>query len=158
MTIYLIGMPGVGKSTLGKKLARELAYDFIDLDDEIEKDSLMFIPEIFELYGEDTFRNIETSMLKQFQNDDTVISCGAGIVTRSENKKLMNGVVIWLDVPLKEIENRLNLSSLERPLLHDKTIEELYLERKDLYKSFAHYKVNNDSIGLTIDKIKEKLI
>ena len=66
MKIYLIGMPGCGKSSLGKKLAQKLNYEFIDMDSYIEKNACMFIDEIFESYGEDYFRALEKNTLDDF--------------------------------------------------------------------------------------------
>ena len=78
MIIYLIGMPGAGKSELGKKLSQVLNYQFIDMDEYIEKKACMFIDEIFNFYGEEYFRALETNTLKELSNlDNVVISTGA---------------------------------------------------------------------------------
>ena len=73
MKIYLIGMPGCGKSTLGNILSKKLNYDYIDMDNYIEKQACMFIDEIFEAYGESYFRELETNTLKEFMELDNVI-------------------------------------------------------------------------------------
>ena len=70
MNIYLIGLPGSGKSTLGKRLAKELGYEFVDTDNIIEKEAMMFIDEIFEAYGEEYFRALENNTLKEFRKLD----------------------------------------------------------------------------------------
>ena len=81
MNIYLIGMPGTGKTTIGKLLAKKLSYEFVDLDHQIEKDALMFIDEIFEQYGEKFFRELETKALKEVSTGtNKIISTGGGIV------------------------------------------------------------------------------
>lgn len=152
MRIYLIGMPGVGKTELGKVLASKLHYSFIDLDSEIEKDSLMFIDDIFYHYGEETFRNAETDNLKRIDIDNVVIATGGGIVLRKENKKYMQGVIVYLYADLDEIEKRLDY---ERPLLREKTLKELYNERKDLYEEFADYKFENKEILECVERIIE---
>ena len=156
MKIYLIGMPGCGKSTLGKKLAEKLNIEFIDMDSYIEKKACMFIDEIFEAYGEKYFRELETNTLKEFMDlDNVIISTGGGIIKNKAHKELMNGLCVYLDVPLEEIEIRLNKSNVVRPLLQTKTIYQLFEERKDLYDFFADVKVDNRNIDLAIKKICE---
>ena len=104
MKIYLIGMPGCGKSTLGKKLAEKINYKFIDMDNYIEMKAGMFIDEIFEAYGEKFFRELETNTLKEFMDlDNVIISTGGGIIKNKEHKNLMNGLCVFLNVDLKEL-------------------------------------------------------
>src|SRR5690554_1254757 len=91
MNIYLIGMPGSGKTTLGKRLAEKLNMPFIDLDNHIEQKHLLYVDEIFEMYGEEKFRLLETESLKDVENLNSVISTGGGIVMKKSNKSLMNG-------------------------------------------------------------------
>lgn len=158
MKIYLIGMPGCGKSTLGKKLAEKINYKFIDMDNYIEMKAGMFIDEIFEAYGEKFFRELETNTLKEFMElDNVIISTGGGIIKNKEHKKLMNGLCVFLNVDLKELERRLALSDTVRPLLQTKTVYTLYEERKDLYDFFADIKVDNENIDKAIEKICEVL-
>jgi len=75
MKIYLIGMPGSGKTTIARKLAKQLNYTYIDLDGMIEKDAKMFIEFIFEKYGEEKFRALETSALKEINQDKRKTRC-----------------------------------------------------------------------------------
>ncbi len=158
MKIYLIGMPGCGKSTLGKKLAIKINYKFIDMDNYIEMKAGMFIDEMFEAYGEKYFRELETNTLKEFMElDNVIISTGGGIIKNKEHKKLMNGLCVFLDVDLAELEKRIALSDTVRPLLQTKTVYTLYEERKDLYDFFADIKVNNHNIDEAIEKICEVL-
>ncbi len=158
MKIYLIGMPGCGKSTLGLKLAEKLKYEFIDMDNYIEKKACMFIDEIFEAYGEKYFRELETNTLKEFMDlDNVIISTGGGIIKNKAHKELMNGLCVYLDVPLEELEIRLNKSNVVRPLLQTKTVYQLFEERKDLYDFFADVKVDNRNIDLAIKKICEAI-
>ena len=158
MKIYLIGMPGCGKSTLGLKLAEKLKYEFIDMDNYIEKKACMFIDEIFEAYGEKYFRELETNTLKEFMDlDNVIISTGGGIIKNKTHKELMNGLCVYLDVPLEELEIRLNKSNVVRPLLQTKTVYQLFEERKDLYDFFADVKVDNRNIDLAIKKICEAI-
>lgn len=143
MRIYLIGMPGSGKTTIGKKLAENLKYDFIDLDAYIEEKSLMFIEDIFKDYGEDKFRELETKALSEVKPLNIVISTGGGIVTKKKNKLLMDGLVIYLNTDLKLIEKRLEDSYL-RPLLKNNSLENIYNDRFLKYQDFANYNVSNN--------------
>ncbi len=158
MKIYLIGMPGCGKSTLGTKLAEKLNMEFIDMDTYIEKKSCMFIDEIFEAYGEKFFRELETNTLKEFMElDNVIISTGGGVIKNKAHKELMNGKCIYLDVDLETLDKRLQNSDTIRPLLQTKTVYTLYEERKDLYDYFADYKIKNNDINEAINNILEVL-
>lgn len=139
--IVLIGMPGCGKSTVGKLLAQELNREFVDADAEIVNETGMSIPEIFKKYGEDGFRKIETQVLgKLGQKSCLVIATGGGCVTRSENYPLLhqNGTIYWL---------KRDISSLPtdgRPLSQAGRLEQMYQIRKPLYQQFADFTVTND--------------
>lgn len=155
MNIYLIGMPGSGKSTLGKRLAERLNMPFIDLDHYIEEKSLLYIDEIFQMYGEDKFREIETQCLKEVKDKQAVIATGGGIVMKKENKSYMNGLVIYIDTPIEVIEKRLK-SSYQRPLLEETTLETLYDVRFLKYQGFANKIVaNHEEIKKTVDRLED---
>lgn len=155
--IFLIGMPGSGKSTVGRLLAKTLNYQFIDLDGMIEKDALMFIDEIFEKYGEAKFRELETESLKKLPDGDIVISCGGGIVTKKENKALMTGYKIYLDTEIEIIRERLKEDYI-RPLLQKKSLDTLYQERYLKYLDFSDLMISNDfSADKTVEMIMEHL-
>ena len=143
MRIYIIGMPGSGKTTIAKHLAKALDYTYIDLDAEIEKDALMYIEEIFEKYGEVKFRALETAALKALDVDNAVISCGGGIVTQKENKAHMDGLKLYLDTDLDVIKERLS-HDYQRPLLRKTTLEQLFDERFLKYQDFADAIINNN--------------
>ena len=158
MKIYLIGMPGSGKSSLGKELAKKINYDFIDMDLYIEKQAGMFIDEIFDLYGEEYFRDLERNVLNDFLNmDNVIIATGGGVIKNKDNKKLMDGICLYLDVSIEELENRLSKSDIERPLLKKYSVLELYNQRKELYDFFADYKINNENLEKRINDIMEVL-
>ncbi len=158
MRLYLIGMPGCGKSTLGKKLSKKLNYDFIDMDNYIEQKACMFIDEIFDAYGEEYFRALETNTLNEFKElDNVIISTGGGIIKNKNNKELMDGKCIYLYVEPSELEKRLDKSSTVRPLLKEKTVYQLYDERKDLYDYFKDIEIDNSDMDIAIDKIVEAL-
>src|SRR5260221_14675660 len=116
MKIFLIGLPGSGKTTLGKLLAGKLKLPFIDLDIEIEKSERQTINQIFENRKENYFREVESTMLKEFCNssESFVMSTGGGAPCFHNNMSLMNnsGKTIFLDVPAKEIGYRLELTGL----------------------------------------------
>ena len=153
MKIYLIGMPGVGKSKTGHKVSEKLGYRFVDLDNRIEQ-QYGPISDIFASFGEDYFRNLETKTLKNLANSsNTVISCGGGIILRKENKEIMkNGVVIFLDGSIELIKEHVEASD-KRPLLKTKSVEELYNERIYLYNLFADYTLKYENYDDASDKI-----
>lgn len=158
MKIYLIGMPGSGKTTIGKKLAKTIEYEFINLDGLIEKDSLMFIDEIIEKDGRDKYHELETKALEDTNNlKACVIKCGEGIVDTFKNKKLMDGLVIFLDVELEILGARLEEDHY-REILKEITLEQLNDERFLKYRNFANVIIsNNKSVDETVEKIVEYL-
>lgn len=151
--LVLIGMPGCGKTTVAKHLAKITHREAIDLDEEIVKDIQMSIKDYFASYGEAGFRNKETEITKRFINETgKIISCGGGIVIRKENMMALhqNGFVIWLKRNLDELE-----VSESRPLSSQKSqLSELYQKRKALYQHEADLVVDNDqSIEDTVHQI-----
>lgn len=158
MRIYLVGLPGCGKSTLGKKLAQKINYNFIDMDQDIEIKACMFIDEIFELYGEKYFRDLEKNTLKDYTSlDNVIIATGGGIVNDLSNKKLFDGTCIYLKADLESVKSRLEQSEIIRPLLQKMTLEEIYNMRKDKYDYFKDIEILNDDIDIAIDLIVKEL-
>lgn len=156
MKIYLIGLPGSGKTTIGKILADEISYNFIELDGLVEKNALMFIDEIIDRYGRSKYQELETIALNNIKEQlNTVIACGEGIVEDFNNKTLMNGVVVLLDVELPVIGMRLENDNY-REILKEQTLEELDKQRFLKYRNFADVIINNNhSIKETINNILE---
>jgi shikimate kinase len=117
--IYLIGMMGAGKSTIGKSLAERLQYKFIDTDTEIEKEIRQSITAFFETNDEEKFRQIETKLLAEIPADkQLVVATGGGIAIKLENwNHLQQGLVIWLDVSLDVLVERLK-NDRTRPILN----------------------------------------
>ena len=147
MNIYLIGMMGSGKSTLGKTLSEKIQKPFIDLDSEIEQTGGKSISEIFDIDGEEQFRKMETKQLKQYS--ESIVACGGGIVLNDDNRKFINenGIAILLLASMGELSHRLSDSS-NRPLLADDNTEEaltkLWLERQLHYLNTADFTIETD--------------
>ena len=158
--LTLTGMMGVGKSTIGKILAKKLSYNFIDVDKIIETREGCSVNLIFKNKGENYFRKIENDItLLELKRDNSVISLGGGAflnnTIRRNIKKL--SISFWLDVPIDQLVKRLKKSS-QRPLLFKKdtaeTVKKIYFERKKIY-SEADYKVKCDTLksGEIVSKI-----
>ncbi|HXC06502.1 MAG TPA: shikimate kinase [Bacteroidia bacterium] len=150
MKIFLIGYMGSGKSTLGKKLANQLGYAFIDQDKLIEDTLGKSIHEIFEEEGESYFRETEHSMLiSLLEKDNVVISTGGGTPFHHNNMELMNqhGLTIYLKMSADTLLSRLRQSKDTRPLISGKSEEDLYhfilthLEDREPFYAEAQYKV-----------------
>jgi len=143
--IVLIGMPGCGKSTLGRYLAEILERDFIDADPEIEKDAGKTIPELFAV-SEDCFREQETKTVKRLAGlQGKVLAMGGGVVLRRENIENLkkNGTIIFLDRSPGDIAGDVDTET--RPLLAAgrKRIYDLYAQREALYREAADVTVRN---------------
>ena len=139
--IILIGMPGSGKSTIGKLLAEKTGKKFVDADALIAETSGCTIPDIFSALGEAGFRALETQVLAQVgRASGLVIATGGGCVTRDENYPLLhqNGRIFCIE---RELDK---LATDGRPLSQTTKMEEMYRIRKPLYERFADYTVSND--------------
>lgn len=145
--IFLIGMMGCGKSTIGRRLSALLACPLIDLDEAIEAQEGRTIPEIFAASGDAGFRICETAALRRAcEAPPCVVATGGGIVTREENIALMreNGLVVWLNRPLEDIiatvrqDTRPNLAGDK-----EERMRTLYAAREALYQRAAHLEFDN---------------
>ncbi|MFC7364851.1 MULTISPECIES: shikimate kinase [Bhargavaea] len=150
--VYLIGYMGSGKSAIGKRLSYALRLPYYDMDREIEKQAGMKIPQIFEQYGEEHFRQMETDFLRDFRDEWCIISTGGGTPMRPENRELLRqtGLVLFLNAPFFEIWRRIKTDK-NRPIVQRSTREELqklYNERKKVYKKTAHITVNTKGRSL----------
>jgi len=150
MRIILIGFMGVGKTTIGKIIAKKLKLNFVDMDNYIEKREGKSISKIFEDYGEQHFRKLESESLKDLiKSDNIVISTGGGIVTTKENSDILKKekIVIFLDANTQTILNNLSKEIDKRPLLSnsnnvENTISNLLNERYEKYNSICDIKIN----------------
>lgn len=157
--LYLVGMMGAGKTTIGRKLANRIGYRFLDTDMLIEQAAHQSIPEIFASEGEAGFRKLETQVLAQVSAyTSLVVATGGGVVTQSVNwGHLRHGVVIWLDVPNQVLLSRLT-GDTHRPLLKDVDLREkldtLLRDRGQLYaQADIHIGYEGKSVGKTCDRI-----
>ena len=148
-TIVLIGMPGAGKTTIGRSLAKVLNVKFVDIDDEIEKVENISIKEIFSIKGEKYFRQIEQQAIKNiFRPYDLVISLGGGAFENTVTRDLLikNANVIYLQTSVENIFQRTQNND-KRPLLVDnnlKKIEQILRIRQKNYK-LAQFTVLTDN-------------
>jgi shikimate dehydrogenase len=139
--IILIGMPGCGKSTVGKLLAERFGKTFVDADDELVKTYGMEIPAIFASEGEAGFRIKETTVLAQLgKKAGLIIATGGGCVTRPENYPLLhqNGIIFWV---MRDLDH---LAMDGRPLSQPENMRKMYDQRKPLYNAFSDFTVSND--------------
>ena len=149
--VVLIGMPGVGKSTVGVVLAKVLGYQFIDADLLIQKKMNMVLSEIIKREGTDGFMKIENDVNASIEADRTVIATGGSVVYCEEAMEHLKsiGTVIYLKLSLESLSKRLgNLVGRGVVLKKGQTLEHLYEERTPLYEKYA---------DLTIDEENQEL-
>ncbi len=153
--IVLIGMPGCGKTTVGRALAERLGRAFVDLDEEIVRRAGRPIPDIFAREGEDAFRVLETRAVREAgSRTGLVISTGGGVVTRKENRDPLrqNGVIVHLTRPLAA------LPTGGRPVSQSTDLAVLWQRRAPLYAAFADLTADNSGpLERTLEQIEEAL-
>jgi shikimate kinase len=158
--LVLLGMMGVGKSRIGKYVAKRLKINFFDIDTLVEKKNEMKITEIFKTKGEIHFRKEEEFVTMKYLNKkESIISLGGGgfINDKIREKVLSECISVWLNVNLKTIYERLKNSKI-RPLANNNkqnNLDKIFLERKKIY-SLANHKINCDN--LNIDQISNRII
>ena len=146
--IFLVGLMGAGKTTLGRIIAKKLGKRFIDTDHEIEARTGATIPLIFEIEGEEAFRRRETEVIRDLTAEDgIVLATGGGAVLAAENRALLRerGTVIYLRASINSILAR-TAHDKNRPLLQTadprKKLEQLQQQREPLYREVAHMVVD----------------
>lgn len=161
--IVMIGFMGCGKTTVGKQLAAELEYQFLDTDAYIEEKEQMTISQIFDKKGEAYFRNLETTSLEELaaQTKQTIVSSGGGLPLREENAKLLKklGFVVYLRVTKETVLKRLE-GDTTRPLLACENpaqkVEELLNFRDPIYEVGAHLVIDVDE--KSVPEIVEEIV
>ena len=164
--LVLLGMMGVGKTTLGKLVAKNQGLEFIDTDANIENKNSMTINEIFEQKGENFFRLEEKKeILNLLSKQDCVIALGGGAFMDKTIREsvLKNAISVWLDIDLKILNQRLKWNQ-KRPLLkkynNQKKLNELHEQRKNIYQLANHKivcdKLNKENIVNRIIRLYEK--
>jgi shikimate kinase len=146
--IFFIGFMGCGKTTWGRKLAARMGYDFIDLDQALEEQAGMSIAEYFSSFGENSFRQLESEILKQTKYpENTIISTGGGLPCFFDHMDWMNthGKTVYIKLSPKILANRLGKAKAKRPLLYEKHGDELITfiteklaERESFYLHASH--------------------
>jgi shikimate kinase len=164
--IFLVGLMGAGKTSVGRRLARRLGKTFYDCDEEIERVTGVKIPVIFDIEGEAGFRAREARMLAELAlRSDIVLATGGGAVLSAENRKLLaeNGVVVYLRAVATDLWARTRqdrnrpLLSTDQPLAK---LEQLFAERDPLYRSIADIIVDtgSQSLGSLAHRLEQRLI
>jgi shikimate kinase len=166
MTIFLIGMPCSGKSTLGLQLAEHLQIPFFDTDAIIEDMEGMKVSEIFTKHGEARFRDLEHELMANWKLSHAVVATGGGLPCHNDLIDILNskGKTIWLQASIDALSERLSQSEVIRPLTDGKSdkeikskLKELLKNRKPIYsKAQIRVKVESDS-EVTLRKILRKL-
>ncbi len=161
MNLYLIGMMGAGKSTVGRAIAHQVGYHFFDTDDLIAQLAGQSINEIFATVGEEGFRDLETQVISELcAYKNLVVATGGGLIIRQKNwSYLQYGVVVWLDVPVEQIYARLQ-EDTTRPLLRDPDplgkLKSLLSARLKMYaQADVHIKVGKDE---TPDELAARIL
>ena len=161
MIVTLTGMMGSGKSTIGRRLAAVLGWDYIDLDQYIVEKEGTDIPSIFAKGGESLFREIEhrclLQVLENHSEGNLVLSLGGGTLTVESNRSAVasDTVCIYLKTSLEELERRLRGHEGDRPMLNGNRIAELLSAREPVYEKTACHTVLTD--GRSIDAIAKRI-
>lgn len=152
--VYLIGYMGCGKTTIGKRLAKSIGWDVIDMDSRIESRYRKTIPDIFASEGEESFRKKERFILEELSSlENVVVSTGGGAPCFFDNIDVMNssGLCVYIRMTPEALAARLKNAKANRPLLKDKTEEELtnfikeQLEKRRAFYEQARYVIDNDN-------------
>ena len=160
--IILIGMPGTGKSVVGRALAKRLEYTFVDVDDLIVQAEGRTLPEILRTDGLEAFLDVEGRIGRTLTCEDTVIATGGSMVLSAEAMEHLkkNGVAVWLETPLSRISDRMPEDLVDRGIAAPagSTLREIYDQRTPLYARYADVIVaSRDGEGDTARQVEEIL-
>lgn len=164
--IYLVGLMGAGKTSVGRLLAKHLGKVFYDCDQEIERATGVKIPVIFEIEGEAGFRAREAKLLAELvSRENIVLATGGGAVLSAANRKLLagNGIVVYLRAATADLARRTRYDR-NRPLLSTADpfarLEQLFAERDPLYREIADIIVDtgSQSLGALAQKLQRKIL
>lgn len=160
--IVLIGMPGSGKSTLGIVLAKRLGMDFVDTDILLVKKHSKTLPDLIEEYGFERFIELEGQIGEKLRLQNTVIATGGSMALSEKGMKSLskNAKVVWLDVPLADLENRFSQSLKDRGVAapQDATLEQIYNTRNSYYQKYADIRIIcKNGFEETLIEIMQKL-
>lgn len=162
MNIILTGLRGSGKSKIGQLLSKELSFQFIDIDQDIEKHEKTSIKKIYEEHGWQYFRKKEKEAVKRLEGtNDTIISLGGGTIVDLENQIILKelGTIIYLERSPEDCYKYLQRSHNERPPLTEtadqlEELKKIYKERKDIYKKTSTYTIKrSDNLHKDVNKI-----
>ena len=166
--LYLVGLMGAGKTTVGRLLARRLKLRFLDSDHEIERRCGVKVPVIFEIEGETGFRSRESQAIAELTSlEGIVLATGGGVVMSGENRRLLgaSGTVVYLCARPEDLYERVR-HDRNRPLLATPDplvrLHELYAERDPLYRAIADLVVDTGRQGVQalardlLDKLEER--
>jgi shikimate kinase len=164
-SIVLVGLMGAGKSTVGKRLAKRLGMEFVDSDDEIERAADHKISEIFDRFGEDSFRDGERRVIARLiEGPPKVIATGGGAFLHEETRRLIleKCIAIWLDADLETLAERVSRRD-HRPLLRDKEplplLRELSARRNPIYaEAHLHVRSQPSPHERAVDAIITRLV
>ena len=161
-SVYLCGFMGCGKSTIGKILAKKLGLEFYDLDTYIEEKAGMTIPQIFEKYGEEHFRTLESDALMEFKDKKGVVATGGGALLSEKNAEIANscGITVFIDTDFSICYERIK-DDKNRPIAYNSTKEQLFERfstRYPLYKSHSKISCNgNNSPNMICEEITDSI-
>jgi len=157
--IILIGMPGVGKSTVGVILAKVLGYQFVDSDLVIQKEEGKLLKEIIAEVGPEGFIQVENRVNASLEVEDSIVATGGSVVYGKEAMEHLReiGTVVYLALPYEEIEKRLSdIKGRGVVLREGQTLKDLYEERTLLYKKYADVQI--DETGLNVEETIDAIL
>jgi shikimate kinase len=159
-TLWLVGMMGVGKTTVGRLVAVEAGVAFVDLDEDVEADAAVSIPEIFDRSGEPEFRRLEAAAVTRVAGRHCVVATGGGVVTQPAATERMRGtgLVVWLDAPASVLAERVG-DGWYRPMLAGDdpaaAMASIAADRAVAYAAAAHHRV--DVSGRSPEAVAEEV-